>query len=105
MAGEPVTRPPISSVRRRRFSCIGEGPRMRGRIFAATSAQEEEASAVQAAVEDEVWVRWSGSFSVVELGFRTWAWRLDPIARMQEIINQAVRRSMVSLFCGYPRQI
>jgi hypothetical protein len=32
---------------------MGEGPRIRGKIFAATSAQEE-ASVVQAAAEDGV---------------------------------------------------
>jgi hypothetical protein len=32
---------------------MGEGPRMRGKIFVATAAQEEEASVVQAAVEGE----------------------------------------------------
>jgi hypothetical protein len=30
---------------------MGEGPRMRGKIFAVTSAQDDEASVVQAAVD------------------------------------------------------
>src|SRR5260370_34966406 len=38
--GEPVTRPPTSSVRRRRFSSRGEGPITWGRIFAAASAHD-----------------------------------------------------------------
>src|SRR5579859_259875 len=41
ISGEPVTRPPISSVRRRRFSSKGEEPITSGRIFAAASAQLE----------------------------------------------------------------
>src|ERR671922_1240850 len=46
ISGEPVTRPPISSVKRRRFSSIGDGPMMMGSSFAATCAQLE-ASAVE----------------------------------------------------------
>src|ERR1700689_1967926 len=48
ISGEPVTRPPISSVRRRRFSSIGEGPMTWGRILAAASAQE-------ASVAEQAW--------------------------------------------------
>src|ERR1700719_646480 len=40
ISGEPVTRPPTSSVRRRRFSSSGEGPITWGRIFAAASAHD-----------------------------------------------------------------
>src|SRR6266852_9936855 len=40
ISGEPVTRPPTSSVNRRRFSSSGEGPITRGRIFAAASAHD-----------------------------------------------------------------
>src|SRR5712692_4761105 len=41
ISGEPVTRPPTSSVNRRRFSSSGEGPKTCGRIFAAASAQDD----------------------------------------------------------------
>src|SRR5260370_2656563 len=41
ISGEPVTRPPPSSVTRRRFSSSGEGPKTCGRIFAAASAQDD----------------------------------------------------------------
>src|SRR5215469_5981736 len=41
ISGEPVTRPPISSVRRRRFSSIGDCPMTMGKSFAATCAQLE----------------------------------------------------------------
>src|SRR6266481_197159 len=37
----PVTRPPISSVRRRRFSSSGDEPITIGRIFAAASAHDD----------------------------------------------------------------
>ncbi len=40
ISGEPVTRPPTSSVRRRRFSSSGEGPITWGRIFDAASAHD-----------------------------------------------------------------
>src|SRR6266403_622922 len=40
ICGEPVTRPPTSSVRRRRFSSSGDGPITWGRIFAAASAHD-----------------------------------------------------------------
>src|SRR5258708_34957193 len=40
ISGEPVTRPPTSSVSRRRFSSSGEGPITWGRIFAAASAHD-----------------------------------------------------------------
>src|SRR6266404_63889 len=40
ICGEPVTRPPTSSVSRRRFSSSGEGPITWGRIFAAASAHD-----------------------------------------------------------------
>jgi len=49
ISGDPVTRPPISSVKRRKFSSIGEGPITWGRIFAAASAQLEASVAEQAA--------------------------------------------------------
>src|SRR5580704_15202493 len=49
ISGEPVTRPPISSVKRRKFSSIGEGPITWGRIFAAACAQLEASVAEQAA--------------------------------------------------------
>src|SRR5277367_124079 len=52
ISGEPVTRPPISSVSRRRFSSIGEGPITCGRILAAACAQLEASVAEQAAAED-----------------------------------------------------
>src|SRR5580693_5107785 len=52
ISGEPVTRPPISSVRRRRFSSIGEAPMTCGRILTAASAQE--ASVAEQAWADEV---------------------------------------------------
>src|ERR1700751_2208151 len=46
ISGEPVTRPPTSSVNRRKFSSNGEGPITNGKIFAATCAHED-ASAVE----------------------------------------------------------
>src|SRR5215472_15561447 len=49
ICGEPVTRPPISSVRRRRFSSIGEGPMTIGSSFAATCAQLDASVAEQPA--------------------------------------------------------
>ena len=39
--GVPVTRPPISSVSRRRFSIIGESPRISGISLPAASAHED----------------------------------------------------------------
>src|ERR1700687_3182431 len=48
ISGEPVTRPPTSSVNRRRFSTIGDGPITCGKIFAAASAQDEVSVAEQA---------------------------------------------------------
>src|SRR5216684_1223919 len=41
ISGEPVTRPPTSSVNRRRFSSSGDGPKTCGRILAAASAQDD----------------------------------------------------------------
>src|SRR5258708_39060719 len=41
ISGEPVTRPPISSVSRRRFSSSGDDPITIGRIFAAASAHDD----------------------------------------------------------------
>src|SRR5262249_1129921 len=46
ICGETVTPPPTSSVSLRRFSSIGDGPRISGISLAAASAQEE-ASAVE----------------------------------------------------------
>src|SRR5580704_7404803 len=40
ISGEPDTRPPISSVSRRKFSSSGDGPITCGIIFAAASAHE-----------------------------------------------------------------
>jgi hypothetical protein len=41
ISGEPVTRPPIPSVSRRKFSSSGDSPITIGVIFAAACAQEE----------------------------------------------------------------
>src|SRR5260370_104669 len=49
-SGVPVTRPPTSSVSRRRFSSSGEAPITIGRIFAAACAQLE-ASVVEQPAE------------------------------------------------------
>src|SRR5229473_5532404 len=49
ICGVPVTRPPTSSVSRRKFSAIGESPSTCGRIFAAASAQDESSVAEHAA--------------------------------------------------------
>jgi hypothetical protein len=49
ICGDPVTRPPISSVKRRKFSSIGEEPITCGKIFAAACAQLEASVAEQAA--------------------------------------------------------
>src|SRR2546430_9976 len=48
ISGEPVTRPPISSVNRRRFSSSGEGPITCGRILAAATTQEDASAAEHA---------------------------------------------------------
>jgi hypothetical protein len=50
ISGDPVTRPPISSVNRRKFSSSGDGPITIGNIFAAASAQEEASVVEQPAV-------------------------------------------------------
>src|SRR4029077_8161638 len=52
ISGDPVTRPPTSSVRRRRFSSSGDGPITRGRILAAASAQD-------ASVAEQAGVAWA----------------------------------------------
>jgi hypothetical protein len=39
ISGDPVTRPPISSVSRRKFSSSGDDPITIGKIFAAACAQ------------------------------------------------------------------
>jgi hypothetical protein len=49
ISGDPVTRPPISSVSRRKFSIIGESPRMSGISFFAASVHAEASVAEQAA--------------------------------------------------------
>src|SRR5215468_4133798 len=51
ISGEPVTRPPISSVKRRRFSSIGDGPMTMGSSLAATCAQLEASAVEQPTVE------------------------------------------------------
>src|SRR5256886_6636304 len=51
ISGEPLTRPPIPSVSRRRFSSIGEGPMTIGSSLAATCAQLE-ASVVEQRSEE-----------------------------------------------------
>src|SRR5256885_646470 len=45
----PISRPPISSVSRRRFSSIGDEPITIGRIFAAASAHDDVSVAEQPA--------------------------------------------------------
>src|SRR6266446_4872209 len=50
ISGDPVTRPPISSVSRRRFSSRGDDPITIGRIFAAASAQDDASVAEQPVV-------------------------------------------------------
>ena len=41
ISGEPLTRPPISSVSLRRFCSSGDSPITTGRIFAAACAHDE----------------------------------------------------------------
>src|SRR6266403_6073449 len=41
ISGVPVTRPPISSVSRRKFSIIGESPRINGISLLAASVHED----------------------------------------------------------------
>src|SRR6266852_5544305 len=55
ISGEPVTRPPISSVRRRRFSSSGDGPMICGRILAAAAAQEDSVTEQVPVAEDADW--------------------------------------------------
>src|SRR6266446_9387233 len=52
ISGEPVTRPPISSVSRLRFSIIGESPRISGNSFLAASAHDDVSVAEQAGVPE-----------------------------------------------------
>src|SRR5712664_4734845 len=58
----PVTRPPISSVSRRKFSSIGDGPITIGRIFAAACAQVDVSETEQAAELLVTCAGLSGSF-------------------------------------------
>src|SRR6267378_4586839 len=62
ISGEPVTRPPISSVSRRRFSSIGDGPITIGRIFAAACAQLDASVAEHTAAPCELGNGARGSF-------------------------------------------
>ncbi len=48
MAGDPVRRPPISSVSRRRFSANGDGPIALAIIFGAACAQADSSLSEQA---------------------------------------------------------
>src|SRR5580693_1277664 len=63
ISGDPLTRPPISSVRRRRFSSMGEGPITWGTIFAAACAQLEASVAEQAAALCADWAGTKESFA------------------------------------------
>src|SRR6266853_3860471 len=70
ISGDPVTRPPISSVSRRRFSSIGDGPITIGRIFAAASAHDDASVAEQPAFPCALGTRRNGSFFAGGLGAR-----------------------------------
>ena len=61
ISGVPVTRPPTSSVSRRRFSIIGESPRISGNNFAAASAHEDVSVAEHATVPGALCAGRSGS--------------------------------------------
>jgi hypothetical protein len=54
ISGEPVTRPPISSVNRRKFSIIGESPRISGISLPAASVHEDASVAEHAPVPGTV---------------------------------------------------
>jgi hypothetical protein len=62
ISGDPVTRPPTSSVRRRRFSSIGDEPITIGRIFAAASAHDDASVAEQPAFPWALCEGLNGSF-------------------------------------------
>src|SRR5882724_7618321 len=62
ICGDPVTRPPTSSVRRRRFSSIGDEPITIGRIFAAASAHDDASVAEQPAFPCALCAGLNGSF-------------------------------------------
>src|SRR5271168_590187 len=62
ISGVPVTRPPTSSVSRRRFSSIGEEPMIMGRSLAAASVQAEASVTEQPAAACGATTGWSESF-------------------------------------------
>jgi hypothetical protein len=62
ISGDPVTRPPTSSVRRRKFSSIGEEPITIGRIFAAAAAHDDASVAEQPAFPGALCAEFNGSF-------------------------------------------
>src|SRR5208283_4350011 len=61
ISGEPLTRPPISSVKRRRFSSSGDSPMTTGMILAAACAHEEASVAEHPALPCMAWTGWRGS--------------------------------------------
>src|SRR3974390_3527545 len=61
ISGEPLMRPPISSVSLRRFSSRGDSPITRGVILAAACAQEEASVVEQPAAPWIACVGWRGS--------------------------------------------
>src|SRR5580704_13888201 len=62
ISGEPVTRPPIPSVSRRRFSSIGDGPITCGIILAAASAQDASVAEQACPADDDDLAK--GSFPI-----------------------------------------
>src|SRR5579864_3208044 len=85
IAGDPLTRPPISSVKRRRFSSIGDGPMTWGKIFAAACAQLEASVAEQAAELCPVCAGLSESFAggnCARLGIDTTKQRRNKASRV-----------------------
>src|SRR5437899_10026658 len=62
ISGDPVTRPPISSVSRRRFSSSGDEPITIGKIFDAASAHDDGSVVEQPALPGALCAVLNGSF-------------------------------------------
>src|SRR6516162_9516116 len=90
ISGEPLIRPPISSVSLRRFSSRGDSPITRGLILAAACAQEEASVVEQAAAPWMACVGWRGSVATGG----SWAKREEATKQRSNDVKERKRLGM-----------